>query len=85
MFSFALWDLTKKNPFSRTGSNWNQTLYYFWDGEKFLFASEKGMKLKKELGIPEGYNHMCAVALGYQDGKNPETPPRNKDVIKYIK
>jgi nitroreductase len=51
----------------------------------FLFASEKGNKLKKELGIPEGYNHMCAVALGYQDGENPEAPPRNKDVINYIK
>jgi nitroreductase len=51
----------------------------------FLFASEKGMKLKKELGIPEGYNHMCAVALGYPDGENPEAPPRNKEVIHYIK
>jgi nitroreductase len=51
----------------------------------FLFASEKGNKLKKELGIPDGYNHMCAVVLGYQGCENPEAPPRNKDVINYIK
>lgn len=51
----------------------------------FLFASEKGNKLKEELGIPKGYNHMCAVALGYQDCENPDAPPRKKDVINYIK
>lgn len=52
---------------------------------EFLFASEKGNALKKELGIPDGYNHVCVVALGYAEGKDPDTPPRNKDVINYIK
>jgi nitroreductase len=51
----------------------------------FLFASEKGNRLKKEFGIPKGYNHVCAVALGYQDCEDPEAPTRNQDVINYIK
>ncbi|ADG83484.1 nitroreductase family protein [Thermincola potens] len=51
----------------------------------FLFASEKGSQFKKELGIPEGYNHICTIALGYKAGENPAAPPRNKDVINYVK
>jgi nitroreductase len=51
----------------------------------FFFTSEKSNELKKELGIPEGYNHICTIALGYKDGENPPAPPRNKDVINYIK
>jgi nitroreductase len=51
----------------------------------FLFASEENQALKKELGIPEGYNHICTIALGYKDGEIPSAPPRNKDVINYIK
>ena len=51
----------------------------------FLFTSEKSNELKKELGIPEGYNHICTIALGYKDGENPSAPPRRKDVIHYIK
>jgi nitroreductase len=50
-----------------------------------LFASEKGNALKKELGVPEGYNFVCAVALGYMSGAKPATPPRNRDVIRYIR
>lgn len=50
----------------------------------FLFASEKGNELKKELGIPDGYNHICAIALGYKDCENPDAPPRKKDVINYV-
>jgi nitroreductase len=51
---------------------------------EFLFASDKGNALKKELGIPGGYNFMCAVALGYTKGGKLSTPPRSKDVITYI-
>lgn len=51
----------------------------------YLFASDKGGKLKKELGIPEGYNHVCAVLLGYKDGENPPVPLRNKSVIHFLK
>ena len=52
---------------------------------ELLFASQKGNALKKELGIPDGCTHVCVVALGYHEGKEPETPPRNKDVINYVK
>ncbi|MDD4169442.1 MAG: nitroreductase [Desulfotomaculaceae bacterium] len=49
-----------------------------------LFTSDKGNSLRKELGMPDGYNHVCAIALGYKD-ENPETPPRNKEVFNYVK
>jgi len=51
----------------------------------FLFTSEKSDELKRELGIPEGYNHICTIALGYKEGEIPSVPPRNKDVVNYIK
>jgi nitroreductase len=50
-----------------------------------LFASEKGNELKKELGIPDGYNHVCSVTLGYKAAENPAAPPRKKDVINFVK
>ena len=50
----------------------------------FSFASEKSNEIKKELGIPEGYDHVCAVALGYRDGEDPVAPQRNKNVINRI-
>ena len=52
---------------------------------EFLFASDKGKALTKELGIPDGYTHVCVVALGYTEGEEPATPPRNKGVINYVK
>ncbi|MEM3617820.1 MAG: nitroreductase family protein [Candidatus Bathyarchaeia archaeon] len=51
---------------------------------EFLFISEKGKELKKELGVPEGYEHVCVVALGYKD-ENPSAKPRRKDVINFIR
>jgi nitroreductase len=50
-----------------------------------LFISEKGTAMKKELGFPDGYKHICTVTLGYKEGENPSAPPKNKDVISYIK
>ncbi len=50
-----------------------------------LFTSEKGNAIKKELGVPEGYNFVCAVSLGYIEGGKPDVPPKNRDVVKYIK
>lgn len=52
---------------------------------EFLFASENANEIKKELGIPEGYKHIISVVLGYKDVENPPVPPKNKDVINYIK
>jgi nitroreductase len=51
----------------------------------FLFASEKGNELRGELGIPRGYGHICTVALGYMDGEKPPAPPRDRDVINYVR
>jgi nitroreductase len=50
-----------------------------------LFMSEKGNAMKKELGFPDGYQYICTVTLGYRDCENPDAPPRNKEVISYIK
>ena len=52
---------------------------------EFLFASEKGKALGKEMGIPEGYTHVCAITLGYCEGEKPPTRPRNKDVVTFLK
>ncbi len=49
-----------------------------------IFKSEKGKELKNELGVPEGYEHICIVALGYKD-EVPPAKPRREDVINYIK
>jgi nitroreductase len=50
-----------------------------------LFATAKVAEIKKELGIPGGYSHVCTVTLGYREGAMPEARPRSKDVITYIK
>ncbi len=51
---------------------------------EFLFKGEKGLLLKRDLGIPEGYEHICTIALGYKDETPPEKP-RDRSVINYIK
>jgi nitroreductase len=50
----------------------------------FLFMSEKGKALRGELVIPNGYDYICTVTLGYKD-ESPAAQPRNKDVVSYIK
>ena len=51
---------------------------------ELLFTSEKGMEMKKELGVPEEYEHVCTIALGYKD-EVPPAKPRRKDVVNYVK
>lgn len=51
----------------------------------FLFASAKGQAMKNELGIPEAYEHICSVVLGYKGTDKTPTPPRNREVFSYIK
>ena len=51
---------------------------------ELLFSSDKGRAMKKELGIPLGYKFVCAVTLGYKQDKA-ALPPRNKQVVTYIK
>ena len=52
---------------------------------RFILMSEEGIQLLKGLGMPEGYNHMCTVSLGYADGEKPTMPKRNRDVVNFIK
>jgi nitroreductase len=52
---------------------------------EFLFTSEEGRAIGKEMEIPDGYTHVCAIALGYKEGETPPARPRNQDVITYIK
>ena len=51
----------------------------------FLFASAKGMEMKKELGIPDGYRHICSIALGYKMDDPCTVPPRNREVFSYAR
>ena len=51
----------------------------------FLFASTNGRKMKKELGIPKGYEHICSIALGYKATEKLMTPPRNREVFSYLR
>ena len=48
------------------------------------FASEKGKALLKEWGIPESYEGIGHVVLGYSDMEAPEPLPRKEDYIHYV-
>lgn len=50
----------------------------------FAFNGNTGDTLKKSLGIPLGYTHICSVTLGYKAGELPSAPPRNPEVITYL-
>ena len=48
------------------------------------FSSEKGKALLKEWGIPEKYEGVGHVALGYPDMDLPKPGPRKEDFIHYV-
>ena len=48
------------------------------------FASEKGKALLKEWGIPESYEGIGHVVLGYPDMEAPEPIARKEDYIHYV-
>ena len=48
------------------------------------FASEKGKALLKGWGIPETYEGIGHVVLGYPDMEAPEPLPRKEDYIHYV-
>lgn len=60
------------------GSCWIHSL-------NFLFASEEGKTLKKELGIPEGYNPVGSGVFGYKGVDTPDPAPRKEGTINIIK
>ena len=48
------------------------------------FASPKGKEFLKEWGIPESYEGIGHVVLGYSDMENPKPAHRKNDYIYYI-
>ena len=57
-----------------------------WIGlARFLFGSEKSVDYLKELGIPEGFKPLYAVALGYKREKTAAAPPRRENTVRFIK
>ncbi|MDF2984947.1 MAG: nitroreductase [Eubacterium sp.] len=60
------------------GSCWIHALNY-------VFSTEEGQALRRELGIPEGYVHVGAGAFGYKDMQQPAAPPRKEDTVNIIR
>ncbi len=51
---------------------------------RLLFQSAEVNALREKLALPEGYEHVCLVALGYTDGEQPKTPPRKPGRVNYL-
>ncbi|ATW26868.1 nitroreductase family protein [Candidatus Formimonas warabiya] len=60
------------------GSCWIHAMNY-------VFSTEEGKALKKELGIPEGYVSVGAAAFGYKAGESPAPAPRKEGTVHIIK
>ncbi len=50
-----------------------------------MFATPEGEKLKRELGVPEEYMGIGALALGHPARPNPKALPRKENYWKVIK
>lgn len=64
IFAFAVWDKLKQELFLARDQMGVKPLYYFWDGQKFIFSSE--IKAILEHNIPrvldkEAFNHYLRV------------------------
>ena len=71
MFAFAIWDSEKKSLFIARDRLGIKPLYYYWDGKKFIFASEIKSILcypgyKKEIDID---SLSCTFNLGFIVGE----------------
>jgi nitroreductase len=49
-----------------------------------VFAGANADELKHAIGIPEGFEHICAIALGYKD-ENPPAHERKSGIVNYVK
>lgn len=49
--------------------------------EKEMFATTEGKALMKKWGVPENFNGIGALALGYADGPLPQAPQRKEGRI----
>ena len=73
MFAFAIWDEKEKQLFAARDRFGEKSLYYFYDGNNLLLASE--MKALWAAGIPKMPNLKMLfnfITIGYTD--NPEDP-----------
>lgn len=48
------------------------------------FNAPHGDELKREIGIPEGFEHVCAVTLGYKD-ESPVAKDRLSGTVNFVK
>ena len=46
-----------------------------------MFATTEGKALMKKWGVPENFNGIGALALGYADGPLPQAPQRKEGRI----
>ncbi len=51
---------------------------------ELLFTADIGDELKKALGIPEGYKHICSLTIGYKDCDQPAPAPRKENLVSYL-
>jgi nitroreductase len=51
----------------------------------FMYSTEEGKNLFKELGVPEGYTPQCSGAFGYNAVENPAPSPRREGTVNIIK
>ncbi len=53
----------------------------------FMFKSEEGADLRARLQIPEGYQTVCTVALGYLKGDKPPVPAKKsaEELLTYVR
>ena len=51
----------------------------------FMFDGESGEELKAKIGIPEGYQAIGAVLVGYRKGDKPQAKARKEDLVSYIR
>lgn len=57
-----------------------------WNGAaQFVFPTEAGKELKRQLKIPEGYTPKNMVALGYSAGEAQQALPRKKNKVNYVR
>lgn len=51
----------------------------------FAFEGPNGARHRLTLGIPEGYQPVCSVALGYRNMEPPSAPERKPNLVNYVR